>query len=308
MTKVNIRVLNGSLHYFPPPPPGSGRKIIFVLLRKFAGRNQSCMFGFHQNKQQYFDFQYQTARDYFIPFIGREIPVQEGMRVLEIGCGEAGVLKAFLEMGCECVGVDLSASRIELAKEFLATDFQAERVRLISKDIYDADPGSDFGHPFDIIVLKDVIEHIHDQARFLRRMCDFLAPGGVVFFAFPPWQMPFGGHQQICDTKLLAVMPWFHLLPTRAYRFVLELFEKNPVKVANLMEIKETGISIERFERFVREAGYRIIWKQAYLINPIYRFKFGWKPVTQAALIAKIPYFRNYLTTCMYYSIKKTTD
>jgi len=262
------------------------------------------MFEFHQNKPQYFDFQYQTARDYILPFIGREISVREGLRVLEIGCGEAGVLKAFLEKGCECTGVDLAEYRIDMARGFLGKELQAGKVRFFAKDIYDADPASDLGHPFDIIVLKDVIEHIHDQGRFLRRLRDFLAPGGVVFFGFPPWQMPYGGHQQICDTKLLAAMPWFHLLPRPAYRFVLELFEKNPVKVANLLEIKETGISIERFERLAGQAGYRIVGKRAYLINPIYRFKFGWEPRTQPALIANLPYFRNFVTTCMYYLIK----
>lgn len=262
------------------------------------------MYEFHRNKPQYFDFQYQTARDYIIPFIGQQTPLRPGMRVLEIGCAEAGVLKAFLETGCECVGVDLADSRIELAKSFLAEDYKAGRVRFFTKDIYDADPAGDFGHRFDLIILKDVIEHIHDQARFLERMREFLAPGGLVFFGFPPWQMPYGGHQQICDTRLLAALPYYHLLPTRAYRFVLELFEKNPVKVANLMEIKETGISIERFEKFVRQTGYRVLQQRAYLVNPIYRYKFGLKARTQAAWIANIPYLRNYLTTCMYYLIK----
>ncbi|MBK8490759.1 MAG: class I SAM-dependent methyltransferase [Saprospirales bacterium] len=266
------------------------------------------MYEFHRNKPQYFNFQYQTARDFIIPFIEQEMPVKEGMRVLEIGCAEAGVLKAFLERGCECVGVDLSASRIELAKEFLAADFEAVRIRFFTKDIYHTDPEEDFGYRFDIIVLKDVIEHIHDQDRFMRRMEDFLAPGGKVFFGFPPWQMPYGGHQQICDTKLLAVLPYFHLLPAQAYRFVLELFEKNPVKVTNLMEIHETGISIERFERIVASTGYRLLQRRYYLVNPIYQYKFGLKPIQQASLLARIPYVRNFLTTCMYYLVERSAS
>ena len=264
------------------------------------------MYEFHKNKARYFEFQYQTARDYIIPFISGKVPVKEGMRVLEIGCGEAGVLKAFLEKGCSCVGVDLAPARIELAKGFLEKEFREEKVRFFAKDIYDADPETDFGYRFDIVVLKDVIEHIHDQGRFLQRLRDFLAPDGAVFFGFPPWQMPYGGHQQICDTKALAALPWFHLLPARAYRFVLELFEKNPVKVANLMEIHQTGISIERFERLASRAGYGIAGRLFYLLNPIYLYKFGIRPRTQAGWIARIPYFRNYVTTCVYYLVQRS--
>jgi SAM-dependent methyltransferase len=263
------------------------------------------MYEFHRDKARYFDYQYRTARDYIIPFVEQAHPVQPGMRVLEIGCAEAGVLKAFLERDCTCVGVDLAADRIELAKTFLAEAHQAGRIRFFSKDIYEADVAADFGHRFDLIVLKDVIEHIHDQERFMRRMADFLAPGGRVFFGFPPWQMPYGGHQQICDSKLLAALPYYHLLPARAYRFLLERLETNPVKIDNLMEIKQTGISIERFERIVQRTAYRIRLRRFYLINPIYQYKFGLKPRLQAGLIARIPYLRNFLTTCMYYLVER---
>ena len=262
------------------------------------------MYEFHLNKPKYFDFQYQTARDYIIPFIEQEVRVEKGMKVLEIGCSEAGVLQAFLDRGCLCVGVDLSEARIELARKFHAEACREGRIRFFTKDIYDTDPEHDFGNRFDIVVLKDVIEHIHDQARFMRRMGAFLNPGGVVFFGFPPWQMPYGGHQQVCDTRLLTLLPYFHLLPARAYRFVLEWFEKNPVKVEDLMEIHETGISIERFERIVKSSGYRQLLRRFYLINPIYRYKFGLKPRTQLGLITRIPYLRNFLTTCMYYLIE----
>lgn len=36
-----------------------------------------------------------------------------------------------------------------------------------------------FESGFHLIILKDVIEHIPDQARLLRRLADFLQPGGA---------------------------------------------------------------------------------------------------------------------------------
>jgi ubiquinone/menaquinone biosynthesis C-methylase UbiE len=44
----------------------------------------------------------------------------EGMKVLEIGCGTGTNLELFADAGCEVAGVDLSPSMIELAKKKLA--------------------------------------------------------------------------------------------------------------------------------------------------------------------------------------------
>lgn len=222
------------------------------------------------------------------------------MRVLEIGCGEGGVLKAFIDRGCQGLGVELDAPRIVNAEKFMAAELAAGKVQFISKDIYKTDPTTEMGGLFDIIVLKDVIEHIHDQPRLIGWMKGFLKPGGVIFFGFPPWQMPFGGHQQICANKVLARLPWYHLLPRFLYRGILK-WKKEPVDA--LMEIRDTGISIERFERICKQKGYTILHNTHYLINPIYEYKFGWKPRKQSGLVKAIPYVRDFLTTCVYYLI-----
>ncbi len=143
------------------------------------------------------------------------------MRVLEIGCGEGGVLKAFINKGCEGVGVELDASRIEDAQNFLPEDIAAGRLKFVTKDIYKVDADKDFNGLFDIIVLKDVIEHIHDQAKLIGWMKNFLKPDGIVFFGFPPWYMPFGGHQQICKSKL-SRLPYIHFYQKECIRWILK--------------------------------------------------------------------------------------
>lgn len=252
------------------------------------------------DRKRYFDIQEKNAEQYVIPFIAARFPLQPGMRVLEIGCGEAGVLKAFLKLGCTCVGVELDATRIVNAEKWLAEEKQAGRISFVTKDIYKVDIESELGGHFDIILLKDVIEHIHDQPRLIGWMKQFLRPNGVIFFGFPPWQMPFGGHQQICRNKWLSRLPWYHLLPRSLYGAILK---KNGENVEEMMEIRDTGISIERFERICKEQGYAIANKAHYLINPIYEYKFGWKPRKQLGIVKAIPWFRNFLTTCVYYLI-----
>ena len=258
------------------------------------------MFEFHADRKRYFDIQVLNAGKYVIPFIEEKYPVRQGMRILEIGCGEGGVLKAFINKGCEGVGVELDAPRIDDAKKFMPEDIASGKIRFVVKDIYKVDVVNDFKGLFDIILLKDVIEHIHDQAKLIGWMKNFLKPDGIVFFGFPPWYMPFGGHQQICKSRI-SRLPYLHLLPKGIYKWILKNRKEN---VEEMMEVRETGISIERFEKICKKEGYILFHKRHYLLNPIYEWKFGWKPRKQAGLISAIPFFRNFLTTCVYYIIQ----
>lgn len=260
------------------------------------------MFEFHKNRKHYYTIQIDNAKGYILPFIEKSLPITPGMRVLEIGCGEGGVLKAFIDKGCIGVGVEFDATRIRNAEEWMADDISAGRLRFITKDIYETDPEKELGGAFDIIILKDVIEHIHDQPRLIAWMKTFLRPGGVIFFGFPPWQMPFGGHQQICRNKWLSKLPYYHLLPRSVYKALLKRFNEN---VDEMVEIYDTRISIERFERISRETGYEIAGRLHYFINPIYQWKFGWKPRVQNSFISRIPWFRNFVTTCVFYLLKE---
>ncbi|HEV2830360.1 MAG TPA: class I SAM-dependent methyltransferase [Hanamia sp.] len=259
------------------------------------------MFEFHADRKRYFDMQVLNAEKYVIPFIEKKFLIKPGMRVLEIGAGEGGVLKAFVNKGCTGVGVELNESRVVNGRLWLKEDIENGKLSFFVNDIYDTDINT-LGGEFDIIVLKDVIEHIHDQARLIERLHSFLKPGGVIYFGFPPWQMPFGGHQQMCVHSLSKV-PYLHLLPKFIYKNMLKLFKEDEGTVELLLEIKDTGISIERFEKIVEEKKYQTLEKTHYLINPIYEWKFGWKPKVQNSLVTKIPYLRNYITTCVYYLI-----
>jgi SAM-dependent methyltransferase len=258
------------------------------------------VFEFHTDKQRYFNMQADNARQYVVPFVEKYLPLTPGMRVLEIGCAEAGVLKAFIEKGCVAVGVELDEPRLVLARQFMKDELDKGLISFISKDIYQVAVQQEFGGRFDVIILKDVIEHIHDQQKLIGWMKSFLNPGGVIFFGFPPWQMPFGGHQQLMSNKWMAKLPYYHLLPMPVYKWLLK---KAGQDVAGFAEIKETGISIERFEGIVQQTGYRVVNKTHYLINPIYTYKFGWKPKTQWAFISAVPWVRNFFTTCVYYLI-----
>ncbi len=251
----------------------------------------------HLNRKKYFDEQIYTTEKYVIPFVEDFVEINENLRVLEIGCGEGGNLKPFLDKGCRCVGVDLSEKKIENGRAFFENHPKKENLILTAANIYDVDS---FGEKFDLIIMRDTIEHIPEQEKFLGEVKKFLKPRGKIFFGFPPWQNPFGGHQQICRSKLLSRLPYFHLLPAPVYRQILKLFGEPPARIDALLEIKETGISIERFFRAVKSNGYKILKTKYFLFNPNYEIKFGLRPREQFKTVSTIPVVRNFLTTALY--------
>jgi SAM-dependent methyltransferase len=249
----------------------------------------------HTDTQRYFNEQIYTTEKYVIPFIELVKPLAPGMKVFEIGCGEGGNLKPLADKGCKCVGVDLNESKILKGQKLFEGN---DNIELISEDIYKM---PDYFGKFDILIIRDVIEHIHDQDRFMGFIKQFLNQGAVIFVAFPPWQNPFGGHQQMCRNKLLSVLPYFHLLPVFMYKGLMKLFGESEGTIRGLLEIKETGISLERFEKICAGNHFTVQHKILYFINPNYEIKFGLKPRKTYKLLDCIPYLRNYYITCGYY-------
>ena len=116
------------------------------------------MYDFHKDKNTYFHYQYLTSKEYIIPYLETCVDFSKKLHILEIGCAEAGVLKAFCELEHSCVGIELNHKRVLLAQKFMEKEVQTGQIRFISKNIHDIDPQKDIEGGFDVIILKDVIE------------------------------------------------------------------------------------------------------------------------------------------------------
>lgn len=254
---------------------------------------------------RYFKQQYDTTAEFIIPFISEVKPVTNGLRFLEVGSGYGGICKAFSDAGCKVTGIELLEHATAIAKEFLKEELANGKVTLLNRNVYDIHPEKDLEEKYDIILLKDTIEHIHDQEKFISHIIHFLKPDGVIFFAFPPWCMPFGGHQQSLDSKVLDKTPYFHLLPRPLYKGVMQLFGESEGRIRDVLEVQETRISINRFERICGKAGFSIAKREFYLINPSYKHKFGANPKKQYGWLAALPWIRDFFTTTCYYALKK---
>lgn len=256
----------------------------------------------HKNRLIYFQEQSECTRKYVIPYLEKILPIKPNLRILEIGCGEGGNLQPFLEIGCLCVGVDIDVAQLEKAKQYLFDYSHNENLTFVARDIYEVSP-DEIG-TFDVIMLRDVIEHIPHQERFMHYLKGFMHSESIVFIGFPVWCNPFGGHQQICRNKWLAHIPWLHLLPNVLYKKVLQWGKEMPNTIRGLLEIKTTGISLYRFKKILRAEQYHVLAHTHYLINPNYEIKFGLRPCIVPKWL-RLPYLQDFYTTAMYYVLKK---
>jgi SAM-dependent methyltransferase len=227
------------------------------------------------------------------------------LKILELGCGEGGNLQPFAEKGAHCIGMDLECNKIEHGKSIMKTWIDQGNMELFCGNIFDPEWSNKFQGKFDLIILKDVIEHIPSKLEALQNMRNYLSPNGLIFIGWPPYYMPFGGHQQIAKNKWLKKLPWIHLLPRGVYGWFLKKFDETPSMQEELLEIHDLRVTINQMNGYVKNAQLRLVASKFYFINPIYEDKFGlktrilWKPLTA------IPILRDFMTTSCYYLLGK---
>jgi SAM-dependent methyltransferase len=106
--------------------------------------------------------------------LAEQAGISPGVSVLDLCCGVAGPGRFITrELGCEYLGVDLSASAIEIARE-RAVDL---RCRFEVSRIPPLPPG-----PFDVVLLLETMLAFADKEPLLREISRVLATGGR--FAF----------------------------------------------------------------------------------------------------------------------------
>ena len=105
--------------------------------------------------------------------------LETGARVLDVGCGNGYTAGQFLERGCDVVGIDLSESGIELAREA----YPDARFELLPAD--DRILERLACDPFDIVVSTEVIEHLYSPRFYAAGCYSALRPGGRFICSTP---------------------------------------------------------------------------------------------------------------------------
>jgi SAM-dependent methyltransferase len=257
----------------------------------------------HENHKLYFNELAKGMNDFVIPSIESVRKISEDSVVLEIGCGFGGNLKPFFEKGCRVIGIDKSENIMKCVEEFSECGKNTDNLTLMNDNFYEVNPNSI--PKANLVLIRDVLEHIVDRKNFFERLKDFLASDALIFIAFPPWRMPFGGHQQGCKNFLLSRMPYYHLIPWSIFEFILKIFGEDKNYIMDLRnEVWKTRLSVCDYKKLLKESGFKIERETYYLINPSYKIKFGLNPRILPNIF-KIPFICDFYTTAHYSIISR---
>ena len=196
-------------------------------------------------------------------------------RILEIGCAEAGLLKFYHKKGAVCSGIELSDIRYNNA---LLLDKRNE-INLFQADI--CNPTSYKKHikkNFDMIIMRDVIEHIDNKRIALSNIFNILKPGGKLFMSFPPKYCAYSGHQQTIS-NLFGKLPYIYMLPDVIYKKYLRLISCPEKKIEYLILTKKTRVSIRKMQEIVNSLGFNILNQSKWFSRPAYAFRFNFPKI-----------------------------
>ena len=185
-----------------------------------------------------------------------------GARVLDVGCGDAGVLIAFAERGAVCAGIELDEK--SLARGRLRAEEHGVDVDLRS-GVAENLPWAEAS--FDVVILDNVLEHVRDRERTLMEIRRVLRPGGLLYLVTPkPFSLYSLWNDPHYDLAGLVLMP---------RRMQIWYFEKvrGGGEGTYDVEVIPTRWRIRRMLRaagFVEEVAPRELWVH-YLRNRIAR-------------------------------------
>jgi len=128
--------------------------------------------GFHQGVIELTDDHFMFLRSY-------EGKVN-GLKLLDIGCGNGSFIYKAKELGFDVYGIDIDSKSIQAASE----KFGLKNVYNMSLDEF-VEYAKKEGLKFDVITFFHVLEHQTDPSGFIQKVKELLNPGGKVVGAVP---------------------------------------------------------------------------------------------------------------------------
>ena len=249
-------------------------------------------------------YQFDLAAKYLIPaLVGWGVKL-DGQNFLEIGCGDGGCGAAFHGMGCRVVMMDIEERLVALAR--VSNEKEGIDIKTFAGDVFDESGPFYQEGPFDLVMFRDVMEHLEDPVRALEIVRRHLTPTGAIFVVFPPYYSPYGAHQQILPRKRIAFLPYnklpyLQLLPAPWFRWIVRGDAPPNREVERLSGVR---LTIGRFEKSAKRAGLSIQRKKLYLSRPTFALRYG-LPVVGASVLGAVPLLRELVVTAGYYLLER---
>ncbi len=252
----------------------------------------------------YRDYQCRLTRRFLLPTLERWGVAVRGRRVLEAGCGVGGCIAEMARVGARAAALDIDARLVETAAALDRRE--GVEVRLAVGDVTaPACPLRDEGG-WDLVLLRDVVEHIEPLRGMLERLREALAPGGAIFVVFPPYWSPYGAHQQILPRRTVLALawnklPWIHVLPDAVF---LRVASGDSPPAREVRRLRGIRLTLAKFEQTAREAGLLVSARRHYLLRPSYALRYG-APVVRAGWLGRLPGLREVIVTAGYYLLRR---
>jgi SAM-dependent methyltransferase len=133
-----------------------------------------------------------------------------GQRVLDVGCSQGIVSILLAREGLDVVGVDVEPELIRQAEVALASEVESvqARAKFLATDVLSDD--LDLGR-FDTIIAGEIVEHLVQPERLIRRCYDLLNEDGRLVVTVPFGLHPFPDHKRTyyLTTLVKTLSPYF---------------------------------------------------------------------------------------------------
>ena len=280
-----------------------GARIDYLLLRPFThSRNLATEAELDERyRQTEYEINAPEARlQHFIERLDGRLPIDAGLRYLDVGCGAGDIAIALAKAGCKDVtGIDILPRQIAEAECNAQRHGVAHLVRFACKNIHEWSPPN----PFDVIISHEALEHIEAVDQLLRKLRTLVSPDGLVAVGFGPlFHSPIGDHM---GGFFRLRIPWRGVLFSEKALLRLRRERYRPTDPATRYQEMNGGLNLMRYTEFleyVESTG----WQFRYLsVNPQLKRVPLMHPLSK--LLLRLPLVKDYIATSVYAILQSRT-
>ncbi|MBI5324815.1 MAG: class I SAM-dependent methyltransferase [Ignavibacteriae bacterium] len=248
----------------------------------------------------YWNYQYRLSREVIVPYLLRNRIEINNSTIVEVGCGEGGVLTALVEAGAKkALGTDIDPGRLNIGNKI--SELAQHNIEYKTHNITTDNPLENWEETADLVILRDVIEHLDNTKESLLNLKKFMKNNAFLYITFPPYHTPFGGHQHIIR-KFWGRFPYIHLLPNFIFHKLIS--SGHPYDIAEIKRLQVIRLTVNKFIKAASEAGFEIVKSEFYLLRPVFKMKFG-LPTIKLTPVSFLPLIKTFFSLEASYILKK---
>ena len=207
------------------------------------------------------------------------------MNVLDVGCGNGSIALAVASLGHDVLGVDISESSIQYARD----------LNRYSNARFEVVPGScfDLNESFDLIICSEVLEHLHSPGPLVATMARHLKESGQLLITVPNG---YGPREVLgrTETFLRERLGLRRLIDrVRGGVKMMDAATKCAVHTSNPDQDHVQKFTIQQLKALIERAGMRVVEtvNSIFVFSVILRTKTGIVDVVDGRLADCLPRF-----------------